>query len=110
MLALKSSWPEPSNRGGDLACEGSDEASARDASDYAVADPEAPARHALGRGEHDADDEPGLDDLAKNDQKRGKHSSLSLSLLRDQGSLGLVLVKIVKEAVGAALQAARYRG
>ena len=61
---------------GNLACEGSDETSARDASDYAVADPEAPARHALGCGEHDADDEPGLDDLAKNDQKRSKHSSL----------------------------------
>ena len=59
--------------GCEFAREGRHEAGARKTAGHAVAHPKPRRAHALGRGQHDADDEPGLDDFAKNNEKGGEH-------------------------------------
>jgi ABC transporter substrate binding protein len=60
-------------QGRNLPCEVGHQTCTYDTGRYAIADPEAALRDALGCGEDDANDESGLDDLAKNDQECREH-------------------------------------
>ena len=55
------------------ACEGGNDASACKSGNNAEGNPNSPPRHAIGRGENDADNESCLENFAKDDQQRSEH-------------------------------------
>ena len=73
MLALKSSCPEPWNSAASSPANAATMQAPSDAARDPVSDPETAPRNALRRGEHDADDQSGLDDFAEDDEERGEH-------------------------------------
>ena len=77
MEALNNSWPEPWNSAANLARESRDQAGAQHAARDAEATHSARRAHALGGGQHDADDQAGLDDFAKDDEKAREHATYS---------------------------------
>jgi hypothetical protein len=64
---------------GDEAGRGRHEPGADKAGHKADDDPQGPSRHAARCGEHDPDDQPGLDDLAEDDDERADHDKLCWS-------------------------------
>src|SRR5262249_14515823 len=69
------------------------------AREYPGRDPTAAPAHAARRGEHDADNQPGLDHFAEDDDERAEHS-----LFRDDHALGGVRMKLAEELVTAGRQ------
>src|SRR6185437_5969912 len=76
-----------------------DDARAQHAGKDAEANPPGTPANAAGRGEHDANDEASLDDLAKDDDQSPKHG-----LFRDESSLGCVFVILAIELVAARIE------
>ena len=83
------------------------QAGAKHAGRDAAGDPTPAARHARGHRHDDADDQSGLENLTKDDQKRRKHGHLTAQLYddswHDQKPLRLAM-EIVEEIIAARFQ------
>ena len=86
-------------QGAELTGEGRDHGRASNAAKHAIGDPEAAACDTLGRGEHDADDQSGLNDFAEDDEERCKHR-----LLGDDHAFGSVFVIFADEGIFAGIE------
>ena len=73
MLALNNSWPGALEGLRNDAGEAGDQAGAEHAAGDAEIDPAPAAGDATRRRHHDADDQAGFDDFAKNDDERAEH-------------------------------------